>query len=141
MTVSENIELVRQATDALNREGAKGMAEFMDDAVVDHFATGRPPLKGKQAFIEDNIAFEKIFVNLRVEVTNIFGQDEWVCVQGFMTATHQAPFTLQNGKQIQPTGKTIRIPFSNVAKVENGKITEIHEYFDQMSFMTQLEAS
>jgi ketosteroid isomerase-like protein len=98
-------------------------------------------LRGKQAFIEDNIAFEKIFANLRVEVKNIFGQDEWVCVQGIMTGTHVSPFTLQNGKQIQPTGKSFRIPFSNVARVKNGKITEIHEYFDQMSFMTQLETA
>jgi ketosteroid isomerase-like protein len=139
MISSKNIELVKQANDAFNRNGALGMAEFMDEDVVDHFATGRPPLVGKEAFVEDNISFAKIFADLRAEITNVFGQDEWVCAQGFMTATHQGPFILQNGKQIQPTGKTIRIPFSNVVKVKDGKIVEIHEYFDQLSFMTQLE--
>lgn len=139
MTVSENIELVRQATDAYNTDGARGMAEFMDDAIVDHFASGREPLEGKMAFIEDNIAFAKIFANLRAEITNSFGQDDWVCIQGFMTGTHQGAFTLQSGKQIPPTGKIIRIPFCNVVKLKDGKIVEIHEYFDQLNFMTQLE--
>ncbi|MHA1965490.1 MAG: ester cyclase [Candidatus Thorarchaeota archaeon] len=140
MTVSENIELVKQASEAYNRDGAKGMAEFMDESVVDHFATGREPLKGKKAFVEDNVAFAEIFADLRAEITNIFGQEDWVCIQGIMTGTHQGPFTLQSGKQIQPTGKTIRIPICNVIKLKDGKITEIHEYFDQLSFMTQLEA-
>lgn len=141
MTVSENIELVKQATDAYNRDGAKGMAKFMDESVVDHFATGRAPLKGKEAFIDDNIAFAEIFADLRAEITNIFGQDDWVCVQGIMTAIHQGPFTLQSGKQISPTGKTIRIPICNVIRLKDGRITEVYEYFDQMSFITQLEAS
>ncbi|MFX1560482.1 MAG: ester cyclase [Promethearchaeota archaeon] len=141
MTVSQNIELVKQAMDAYNRDGTLGLAKFMDDNVVDHFGTGRPSLKGRKAFIDDNIAFEKIFANLRAEITNIFGQDDWVCLQGIMTATHQGPFTLNNGKQIPPTGKSIRIPICNVVKLKNGKITEIHEYFDQLLFMTQLEAT
>ncbi|MHA2078843.1 MAG: ester cyclase [Candidatus Thorarchaeota archaeon] len=141
MTVSENIELVKQASDAYNRDGARGMAEFMDESVVDYFATGQEPLIGKKAFVDDNIAFAKIFANLQAEITNIFGQDDWVCIQGIMTATHKGPFTLQNGKQIPPTGKSIRIPICNVIRLRDGKITEIHEYFDQMSFMIQLEAS
>ena len=141
MTVSENIELVKQATDAYNRDGAKGMAEFMDEAVIDHFASGRNPLKGKAAFIEDNIEFAKIFADLRAEITNIFGQDDWVCIQGIMTGMHEGAFTLQNGKQIPPTGKNIRIPICNVIKLKDGKIVELHEYFDQLNFMSQLESA
>jgi predicted ester cyclase len=141
MTASENIELVKRATNAYNRDGAKGMAEFMDEAIIDHFASGRKPLEGKTAFIEDNIAFANIFGNLRAEITNIFGQDDWVCIQGIMTGTHQGAFTLHNGKQIPPTGKTIQIPVCNVIKLKDGKIVEIHEYFDQLNFMTQLEAA
>ena len=140
MTTAENIDLVKQATDAYNRDGAKGMAEFMDETVIDYFASGRDPLKGKAAFIEDNIAFAKIFADLQAEITNIFGQDDWVCVQGIMTGTHQGAFTLQNGKQISPTGKPIRIPICNVIKLKHGKIAEIHEYFDQLNFMSQLES-
>ncbi|MFW9793918.1 MAG: ester cyclase [Candidatus Thorarchaeota archaeon] len=141
MTISENIELVKQALDAYNRDGTLGIAKFMDENVVDNFATGREPLKGKKAFVDDNIAFEKIFSNLRANIDNIFGQDDWVCVQGFMTGTHNGPFTLNNGKQIPPTGKSIRIPICNVIKLKDGKIIELHEYFDQLSFMTQLEAT
>ncbi|MHA3962125.1 MAG: ester cyclase [Candidatus Thorarchaeota archaeon SMTZ1-45] len=133
--------MVKQATGAYNRDGAEGMAEFMDDDVVDHFASGRTPLEGKIAFIEDNIAFAKIFANLRADITNSFGQDDWVCIQGHITGTHQGTFTLQSGKQLAPTGKTIRIPFCNVIKLKDGKIAEIHEYFDQLNFMTQLEAA
>ncbi len=141
MTVSKNIEIVKQAMDAYNREGTLGIAEFMDENIVDHFATGRKPLKGKKAFIDDNIAFEKIFSDLRAEITNIFGQNDWVCIQGVMTGNHKGPFTLNNGKQIHPTGKSIRIPICNVIRLKDGMITEIHEYFDQSSFTNQLEAA
>ncbi|MFW9967916.1 MAG: ester cyclase [Candidatus Thorarchaeota archaeon] len=141
MTVAENIKLVRRATEAYNNDGAKAFADYMDDSVLDYMPNGHEPLKGKDAFIEDNIAFAKIFTDLKAEITNIFGQDDWVCIQGIMTATHSGPFTLYNGKQIPPTGKSIRIPISNVIKLKDGKIVEIHEYFDQMTFMTQLDAS
>jgi predicted ester cyclase len=141
MAVAENIELVSQAMNAYNNEGAKGLAEFMDDAVMDFFPNGREPIKGKDAFVEDNIAFARVFSDLRAEITNIFGQDDWVCIQGIMTGTHTGPFTLYNGTQIAPTGNSIRIPICNVIKLKDGKIAEVHEYFDQMTFMTQLEAS
>ena len=138
MTESMNIELVRKATDAYNKHGAEGFAEFMDENVMDYFPYEREPLKGRSAFVEDNIAFRSIFSDLKVEITNIFGQDDWVCLQGVMTGVQQGVFTLQTGEQIQPNGKRIRISICNVIKMKDGKISEVHEYFDQMSFMTQL---
>jgi predicted ester cyclase len=113
----------------------------MDESVVDYFPYDREPLKGREEFVQDNIAFGEIFAGIRSEITNIFGQGDWVCLQGTMTEVHKGTFTLQNGTQIPPTGKQIRIPICNVIRLEHGKIIEVHEYHDQLAFMTQLEAA
>ncbi|MHA2424671.1 MAG: ester cyclase [Candidatus Thorarchaeota archaeon] len=138
MTVAENIEIVKQASDGYNKDGARGFAEYLDDSVIDYLPSGRE-LHGPDEFVEDNIYFAKIFGDLHVEITNIFGQDDWVCYQATMTAKHIGPFTLQDGTKIPPTGKNIRIPVCNVIKLKDGKIVEVHEYHDQMTFMTQLQ--
>ena len=140
MSSSDSIEVVMKAVEAHNQNGVMGFAESLDDSVVDYFSNGREPLRGKQAFIEDNLEFGKMVSDIQVEVTNIFGCDDWVSVQGIMTGKHAGSFQLQNGEEFPPTGRPFQMPVCNVIKVRDGKIVEIHEYFDSGYFMRQLQS-
>jgi ketosteroid isomerase-like protein len=121
MSVSDNILIVKLASEAFITSGAESFAEFLDDNVIDYFPFPREPLRGKKAIIDDNIAFRRMFSKLDIEITNIFGQDDWVCIQAYISGTYS-------------NGNSVHVPICNVAKVKNGKITEFHEYFDQSSF-------
>ena len=121
MSVSENIRIVRKANEAFITLGVESFAEFLDDNVIDYFPFPREPLRGKNAIIEDNIAFRGMFSKLDIEITNIFGQDDWVCIQAYISGTYT-------------NGNDVRVPICNVVKVKEGKITEFHEYFDQSTF-------
>ena len=121
MSVLDNIQLVKQASEAFITSGVESFAEFLDDNVIDYFPFPREPLRGKNAIIEDNIAFREMFSKLQIEITNIFGQDDWVCIQAYISGTYS-------------NGNDVRVPICNVVKLKDGKITEFHEYFDQSMF-------
>ncbi|MFW9769154.1 MAG: nuclear transport factor 2 family protein [Candidatus Thorarchaeota archaeon] len=126
MSVSENIQVVIHANDAFNTIGAEGFAEFLNEDVIDYFPFDRKPLIGKKSIVEDNIAFRKMFKDLRVEIVNIFGQDDWVCFQAYVIGTN-------------PGESGIRVPICNVVRLKDGKISEVHEYFDQTTFTAQMQ--
>ncbi|MFW9926084.1 MAG: nuclear transport factor 2 family protein [Candidatus Thorarchaeota archaeon] len=126
MSASENIRIVEQANNAFNTDGPEGFAEFLDEHVIDYFPFDRKPLIGKQAIVDDNKAFRRIFSDLKVEIFNIFGQGDWVCFQAIVTGIH-------NG------GNEVRVPICNVVKLKDGKIAEVHEYFDQSTFTAQMQ--
>jgi hypothetical protein len=128
MSVSKNIEVVKQANHAFNTLGAEGFAEFLNEDVIDYFPFDRSPLIGKKSIVDDNIAFRNMFSDLQVEIVNIFGQDDWVCFQAYVTGTHSG-------------GGSIRVPICNVVKLKDGKISEVHEYFDQSTFTSQMQSS
>ncbi|MFW9870637.1 MAG: nuclear transport factor 2 family protein [Candidatus Thorarchaeota archaeon] len=127
MSASENIRIVEQANNAFNTVGPEGFADFLDEHVIDYFPFDRKPLKGKQAIIEDNEAFREIYNDLKIEIFNIFGEGDWVCFQAIVTGVHKG-------------GNKVRVPICNVVKLKDGKITEVHEYFDQSTFAAQIQA-
>ena len=128
MSVLKNIEVVKQANNAFNTIGPEAFADFLNDDVIDYFPFDRKRLTGKRSIIEENIEFRKMFKDLRVEIINIFGQDDWVCFQAFVTGIHSR-------------GNPIRVPICNVVKLKDGKISEVHEYFDQLTFTSQMQKS
>ena len=54
------------------------------------------------------------------------------------TVEAQGEDLVVDGKTIPVTNKPIRLQSCNLFRVEDGKITERHLYFDQLGFMTQL---
>ena len=138
MTIQQNLQIVKETLAAFNAHDMTSFVKHMVDDVRDYMP-GRPaPLRGLEAIRDDNAAFLTIFPDARFTITNAFGQGCWICIQGIFEATHQGPFPVSGGQPIPPTGKQVRISQCMVVQMEDGKIREIHEYFNHLDFVNQL---
>ena len=138
VTIQQNLQIVRETLAAFNAQDMTGFVKHMADDVHDYMPGRLAPLRGPEAIREDNASFVTIFPDAQFTITNAFGQGRWICIQGFFEATHQGPFPVPGRQPIPPTGKRIRISQCMVVQIENGKIREIHEYFNHLDFVNQL---
>jgi steroid delta-isomerase-like uncharacterized protein len=73
-----------------------------------------------------------------VEVQRYFGKGDWVCVEVLFTGTHTGPMPGADGTVIPPTNKSVEWPYCMVMKFEDGLVSELYEYYDQLSLLIQL---
>ena len=78
------------------------------------------------------------FPDGRVDVERSFGEGDWGCIQVQFAGTHTGPLATPEGGEIPATNKPVRFPYCIVAKFENGEVTQLYEYFDQLDLLTQL---
>jgi predicted ester cyclase len=138
MSVEDNIHLVNAALEAFEAHDMDGFVGFMSESVV-NYAPGRTePLRGRYAVKADNIGFLATYPDVKFEITRIFGDGDMVCAEGFVEGTNTGPIPGPDGKKMPPANKSVRVPACFVVKIENGLISEIREYLDQLEFSRQL---
>ena len=67
-----------------------------------------------------------------------FGSNNMTCVIGVMTGTFTAPMPIGNGKFIQPTGKSFKLPMCTVGIWKDGVMIEEYLFWDNQSYMNQI---
>ena len=138
VTLRQNLQIVNETLAAFNAHDMTGFVKHMADTVRDYMPGRSLPLHGPEAIRDDNMSFLTIFPDAQFKVANVFGQGRWICIQGIFEATHQGPFPVLDRQPIPPTGNQIRVSQCMVVQIENGKICEIHEYFNHLDFVNQL---
>jgi hypothetical protein len=121
------------------QEWARLHESHADDIVVNwpdgHHTNGLP------RHIEDLKAMFVYAPDTRCKVHPIrFGDKtgEWTCVTGIMEGTFSKPMPLGNGKFIQPTGKSFKLPMCTVGHWKNGVMIEESLFWDNQAYMNQL---
>lgn len=67
------------------------------------------------------------------------GQGEWTAVYGIMEGTFTKPMKTPDGKTIQPTGKTFKLPMATMAHwTKEGPFDEEYLFWDNQTYMNQL---
>ena len=66
------------------------------------------------------------------------GNGEWTCVTGVFEGTFSKPMPIGNGKFIQPTGKTFKLPMCTIGHWKDGVMFEESLFWDNMTFMNQI---
>jgi hypothetical protein len=67
------------------------------------------------------------------------GQGEWTAVYGLMEGTFTKPMTTPDGKVIQPTGKSFKLPMATISHwTKNGPMDEEYLFWDNATYMNQL---
>jgi predicted ester cyclase len=61
-----------------------------------------------------------------------------ISCEGKFVGDHTGPMMTPDGKTIPATQKHVDLGYAGFARVKNGKIAELHVYFDTMAFMQQL---
>jgi hypothetical protein len=63
---------------------------------------------------------------------------EWTAVTGLMEGTFSKPMPVGNGKFIQPTGKSFKLPMCTIGHWVNGIMNEEFLFWDNQTYMNQL---
>jgi hypothetical protein len=63
---------------------------------------------------------------------------EWTCVTGIMEGTFTKPMPTGDGKFIQPTGKSFKLPMCTVGHWKDGTMFEESLFWDNQTYMNQL---
>jgi steroid delta-isomerase-like uncharacterized protein len=136
--VSEAKKVLEQAIERWNATDREGWAALYTDDVV-YEAPGGARISGladlKEKYFDALVTAAPD--RLSSEVV-LFAEGNHVVEQARYTGTHTGPWRNANGAEIPATGKKVDFPFVGVFRVEDGKISSIRLYFDQVEVFTQL---
>ncbi|MEZ5105849.1 MAG: ester cyclase [Draconibacterium sp.] len=93
--------------------------------------------------LEDHIAaLEPMFVfapNTKITAHPIrFGSGQYTAVTGYIEGTFSDPMPIGEGKFIDPTGKSFKLPMVTIGLWKDGVMYEEHLFWDNMAFMKQI---
>ncbi len=95
--------------------------------------------KGIDVHIED---LKEMFVyapDTRIKEHPIrIAQGEWTSVMGIMKGTFTKPMPAGNGKTVQPTGKSFKLPMVTIGHWKDGVMDEEWLFWDNQTFMKQI---
>ncbi len=90
-------------------------------------------MHGPAAFKPFHAAYRDAFPDVKIELEDIIAEGDKVAFRWSATATHQG-----NGLKFAATNKPVRFSGMGVIRVENGKLVEGWNIFDQLGMMQQL---
>lgn len=131
----------REIMDRVTQAGTSGDAEalrelYTEDAVIETPDQGT--ITGRDAIVEWFSGFQKAFPDFTYEPLNEYEIGNTAIDEGAVSGTHTGPLEAPTGESVPPTGKRIRVRATDLATVENGKVTSHRFYFDQMELLAQL---
>lgn len=131
-TTETNKALVRRVFKEIVNTGTLGIADdLFSPAFVNH---GIPvPATGPEAFRMATSLFRTAFPDLVVTLEDVAAEGDKVATRGYFTGTHQGDF---NG--IPPTGKSVKIDYIDMWRLEDGKAAENWVLMDMIGLMQQL---
>ena len=139
METQDNAAIVRNLYDAFNDHDLDRAAAMVseDFELVDFAAEGQA-FRGPEGFRQWLQVFLTAAPDAKVELTNVVAAGEgWVFTEHTGRGTHTGPLVGPSGT-IPPTGRRIELPIGELFRVEDGKITLIHAYYDGATMMRQL---
>jgi steroid delta-isomerase-like uncharacterized protein len=137
----DNAAIIRDLFDAFNDRDLDRVAAMVseDFELVDFAAEGQT-FRGPQGIRQ----WHQIFLTAapdakaKAELTNVVTAGEgWVFTEHTGRATHTGPLVGLSGT-IPPTGRRVELPIAELVRVEEGKITLLHAYYDGATLMRQL---
>ena len=128
--IERNIEL----WNARDREGWLAAADLHR---LELQAPGGPRLLGREAADTVWAMWHEAFPDNRLGITAIHADDRGGVHEGRFTGTHTGTLRGPAG-EIAPTSQTVDAPFCSVYEFDEGKITSVHLFFDQVELLTQL---
>ena len=136
--MSEAKKVLEQAIERWNATDRDGWAALYTDDVV-YEAPGGARISGLADLKEK---YFDALVTAAPDRTSrdviLFAEGDHVVEQARYTGTHTGTWRNPDGAEIPATGKKLDFPFVGVFRVDNGKISSIRLYYDQIEVFTQL---
>ena len=134
MSADDNLELIHRMYDALNAQDLEAHNEYWTEDMIWHGPPGFGDIHGLDGFKNEVLkpfyaAFPDYHVKNDIEVAD----ENWVAATGFLTATHQGEWL-----GIPPTGKPVKMRFSDFWLVKEGRLSENWVMVDNIEVLRQL---
>lgn len=114
-------------------------ADLAPDAVMEEIPTGKRAT-GADSFMETAKFWKAAFPDGKGTLTRSFDVENGFIAEVEWEGTHQGALTTPFGT-MPPTNKRVHVRAALITTVRDGKIAEVHHYFDVMSLMLQLGAA
>ena len=95
-------------------------------------------VKGPDGHGQLTRGFAGAFPNFKHQTTRCLESGDLISCEGKFTGDNTGPMTMPDGKTMPATQKHVEFPYAGLARIKNGKVAELHVYFDMMTFMQQL---
>ncbi len=134
MSREANLDLVHRMYAALNAQDLEAHHEFWAEDMIWHGPPGFGDIHGIEGFKYEVLkpfyaAFPDYHVKNDIEVAD----ENWVSATGFLTAHHQGEWM-----GIPPTGKAVKMRFSDFWLIKDGLLSENWVMTDDFSVLGQL---
>lgn len=138
MAEDDILKVVEAAERAMNARDLDAFANLHAENVTLYAPDSPEPMRGRDSIKHWYGGFVNGFPDMNVKAERLFAQGEWVCGQYTVSGTHTGPLPGPEGKDIPATNKRVKMSSATVYRIQGGKVTEVHEYFDMLGFMAQL---
>jgi predicted ester cyclase len=136
-TIADNVRLVERAwVNSINKRTKEDFLNLHVESVVLYDPT-LGSLKGRQALDKMWTGLFSMFPDYQLRKVRGFGQDDWVCLEVEESGTMKGPIHA-GPREVQPTGKSFKIPSSIICRIDEGRIGEVRIYYDVLGLMGQL---
>jgi steroid delta-isomerase-like uncharacterized protein len=135
----DNTALVRDLFDAFNdRDLDRVAAMVSEDFELVDFAAESQVFRGPQGILQWLQIFLTALPDAKTQLTNVVADgDNWVFTEFIGQGTHTGPLVGPAGT-IPPTGRRIEFQVGELMRLEEGKFTLVHVYYDGATLMRQL---
>jgi ketosteroid isomerase-like protein len=120
----------------INSNDYSDAADLFGPDVMTH-VPGAEPLRGIEAFLAYAQGFGRAFPDGRIHRDVYLESGDSVVVEGRFTGTNTGPLQTPAG-ELQPTGEAMVLPFGDVFRITDGRITEHRVYYDTVGLLAQL---
>jgi steroid delta-isomerase-like uncharacterized protein len=141
MAETQAQKVISQVEKALNARDMKKFRSLHAENVVLQAPDNPEPVRGAEAVVNWYKGFFDAFPDMKATAERSVSQGEWLAVEYTITGTNKGPISLPGGQKLPATNKPVRIANMSLYRVKGGKVAEVHEYFDQLSFLMQLGIS
>ena len=129
----QNEALYRGIIEELNKGNSEYFNEFYSPDSLYYFPSNNPKPLSREEAQEFVKSFFRAFPDFSLSIEELFAVEDRVIVRLILRGTHKGDW-----HSIPATGNKFEISSTFIIRIENGKVVEEREDFDQLGFWKQL---
>jgi steroid delta-isomerase-like uncharacterized protein len=139
MSSQDLTPIAKEIVTAYSNANWKALKDLLTPNAVYNEVGSQRRIQGPDAIIETLQGWKKTMTDSGGKVTNALASGDTVTLQIVWTGTHDGTFPGPAGP-VPASGKKQTTPAAMIIKFSGNKVSEMHHYFDMLSFLQQIGA-
>jgi steroid delta-isomerase-like uncharacterized protein len=133
MAEKENLQLAKEAMDAINAHDIDSYLKNIHDSYVGESETLPAPIHGREGARQALTTMFQAFPDVHIKIEELIASGDHIVSRVIVSGTHKGTFA-----GIAATNKHVSWHSCNVVQVKDGKVIRSRIYSDNISLMRQL---